>query len=238
MNIDRSIVSKAGSAASGELDAVQTSLDAGAKDRSPERTCIVTRVSSRRNDLLRFVVSPEGNVVPDLKASLPGRGAWTVPKASAVKEAVERNLFARAFRRDVRAGQLQERTRELLVEDALARLGLARKAGALVAGFVKCETKVRAAEVRALVHATDGSLDGVRKLAQAVRATDALMQEAGLKPPHVEVFRMFDSAMLGDRLGMETVVHAALLDHGAGRQAAAALRRLREYREDAQDPAR
>ena len=52
-----------------------------------ERTCIVTRKCGPPEDLIRFVAGPDGTVVPDLKAALPGRGAWVSARASLVERA-------------------------------------------------------------------------------------------------------------------------------------------------------
>ncbi|MEM6662503.1 MAG: DUF448 domain-containing protein, partial [Pseudomonadota bacterium] len=47
------------------------------KDRDgPERRCIATGETGATDRLIRFVLAPEGGLVPDLAARLPGRGAW------------------------------------------------------------------------------------------------------------------------------------------------------------------
>src|ERR1700710_3313662 len=68
-----------------------------------ERMCAVTRAVRPIDELIRFVVSPQGEVVADLKRKLPGRGLWVSASRQAVAEAVRRNQFSRGFRRDVRA---------------------------------------------------------------------------------------------------------------------------------------
>ncbi len=40
--------------------------------------CAVTRQVAPTDDLIRFVLSPTGEVVPDLKRKLPGRGLMGV----------------------------------------------------------------------------------------------------------------------------------------------------------------
>jgi len=93
--------------------------------------------------MIRFVVGPEGDVVPDLARRLPGRGLWVKAERSAVERAVAKNLFARAARASVKpAADLAERVEWLLLERALADLGRARRAGRAVAGFVKVEQMV------------------------------------------------------------------------------------------------
>src|ERR1700724_3788351 len=80
-------------------------LDNGPRtDRSATmRMCAVTRQVRPIDELIRFVVSPSGEVVPDLKRKLPGRGLWVSASRQAVTEAVRRNHFGKGFRRDVRA---------------------------------------------------------------------------------------------------------------------------------------
>ena len=68
-------------------------LDSGPGRRVPQRTCIVTRVVQPPEAMIRFVRGPDGSVVPDLRAKLPGRGAWISARRDAVATAVRKNLF-------------------------------------------------------------------------------------------------------------------------------------------------
>ena len=40
------------------------------------RKCIVSGNLLEKSDLIRLVVSPEKNLIPDIDQSLPGRGYW------------------------------------------------------------------------------------------------------------------------------------------------------------------
>jgi predicted RNA-binding protein YlxR (DUF448 family) len=73
------------------------------KDREdgPERRCIVTGEVQRRNGLIRFVVSPDGQIAPDILEKLPGRGIWVSADRDAIEKAVKKNLFARAAKAKV-----------------------------------------------------------------------------------------------------------------------------------------
>src|SRR5438445_7034317 len=109
----------------------------------PLRTCIVTGTEAAPEWMIRFVVGPEGEVVPDLARCLPGRGMWVRAERSAVERATAKNLFAKAARASVRApADLPERVERLLLERVLADLGRARRAGRAVAGFVKVEQMI------------------------------------------------------------------------------------------------
>src|ERR1700704_4248478 len=87
------------------LASADPDLDNGPRtDRSATvRVCAVSREVRPIDELIRFVVSPQGEVVADLKRKLPGRGLWVSASRQAVAEAVRRNQFSRGFRRDVRA---------------------------------------------------------------------------------------------------------------------------------------
>src|SRR6202012_1775542 len=66
------------------------------------RMCAVSREQRPVDELIRFVVGPTGEVVPDLKRKLPGRGLWISASRQAVAEAVRRNQFSKGFKRDLR----------------------------------------------------------------------------------------------------------------------------------------
>jgi len=56
--------------------------------------CIVTRTVKDEAELIRFVRSPDGVVVPDLARKLPGRGVWVSLERRLLDQAVARKLFA------------------------------------------------------------------------------------------------------------------------------------------------
>src|SRR5260370_8190175 len=108
----------------------------GSMGGSGERRCIVTGEVLPEARLLRFVLSPDGQVVPDVEAKLPGRGLWVSADRTIIAQAVAKRLFARAAKAPASADDgLPERAESRLVERILAHLGLARRAGELVLGF-------------------------------------------------------------------------------------------------------
>lgn len=192
-------------------DIQELQLDAGPKVRrgASERTCIVTRRAGTPEGLMRFVVGPDEAVVPDLKARLPGRGAWVTPTRAALDEAIRRNLFARAFKRPVAAMPgLADLVDHLLESQALDALSLANKAGTVVTGFAKVDAAIASGHLAGLVHASDAGDDGVRKMAQAVRRS---RDDGEDRLPRVA---LFTSTQLDLALGRMNVVHAALLAGG------------------------
>src|ERR1700682_6003969 len=129
------------------------------------RMCAVTREVRPIGELIRFVVSPQGEVMADLKRKLPGRGLWVSASRRTVAEAVRRHQFSKGFKRDVRvAPTLAADTEGLLVRSAIEALAMAAKAGQVVSGFSKVEGALEQRQVRALIHASDGAADGIRKL--------------------------------------------------------------------------
>ena len=167
----------------------------------PQRTCIATGETGAPERMIRFVVGPEGDVVPDLARRLPGRGLWVKAERSAVERAVAKNLFARAARASVKpAADLAERVEWLLLERALADLGRARRAGRAVAGFVKVEQMVGRRRAGLLVVADEADGDGLGKL----------------KATGLPIARLGDAAALGGIFGREQAVYVAVARDDAG----------------------
>jgi uncharacterized protein len=189
-------------------------LDNGPRtDRSATvRMCAVTRQVRPIDELIRFVVSPSGEVVADLKRKLPGRGLWISASRQAVAEAARRNQFSKGFRRDVKvAPTLPADTESLLVRGVIDALAMAAKAGQVISGFSKVEAALEQRQaqnpVKALIHAADGAADGIRKLDALVRQNTANNGESR----EIPVVTALTSEQLDLALGRSNVVHAALL---------------------------
>ena len=191
-------------------------LDNGPRtDRSATmRMCAVSREVRPVDELIRFVLSPQGEVVPDLKRKLPGRGLWIAASRARVAEAVRRNQFSRGFKADVRAARtLPADTENLLVRSAVEALAMAAKAGQVVSGFAKVEEALGGGQATALIHASDGAADGIRKLDAKVRQRGG---NHGESPPF-PIVTALTSAELDLALGRANVIHAALLAGPAGK---------------------
>jgi uncharacterized protein len=193
-------------------------LDNGPRtDRSATvRMCAVTRQVRPIDELIRFVVSPQGEVVPDLKRKLPGRGLWVSASRQAVAEAVRRNHFNKGFKRELRVTPaLAADTEALLVRGAVEALAMAAKAGQVVSGFGKVEDALeqRKAQgpVRALIHASDGAADGIRKLDAQLDAIVRQNAGNGEESSDFPVITALTSEQLDLALGRSNVIHAALL---------------------------
>jgi predicted RNA-binding protein YlxR (DUF448 family) len=193
-------------------------LDHGPQSRGAERFCIVSRAVRPVEEMIRFVIAPNGKAVADLKQNLPGRGVWVTATRSALAQAVKTNAFARGLRREVRLdADLVGRTEQLLESAALDALAIARKAGLVAMGFAKVETALKRESVIALLHATEAAPDGVKKLDSAVRHSQ-------------QVIRILTAQQLDLALGRPNVIHAALLAGRASETFMARLRRLERFR--------
>jgi hypothetical protein len=166
------------------------------------------------DELIRFVLSPTGEVIPDVRRRLPGRGLWVSLSRTMVGDAAKRGLFAKAFKRAVTLPpDLAALTDTLLARSALDALAMVAKAGEIACGFGKVEDTIAASNAVALIHASDGADDGIRKLdAKSAAAAGKNPQMADL--PRIQAF-LTDELDLA--LGRSNVVHAALLSGPATR---------------------
>ena len=190
-----------------------------------ERTCIVTGTKDVPEAMLRFALSPDGAVVPDIRRKVPGRGVWTQLSFDTVSRAAAKQAFSRAFRAEaVASASLAETVSGLLERDALQSLSIANKAGLVVAGAFKVDSAIEAGVVVALIQASDGAADGAAKRVHALRA------KLGLEANAIVRVDLFKSGELDLALGRANVIHAAL-KHGAASSAfLARADRLRRYR--------
>lgn len=193
----------------------------------PERTCIITRAKGAPDDMIRFVVGPQAEVVPDIRRKLPGRGVYVTASAKAVAEAVRKRAFSRGFKAQVTVSEtLEAQIAVLLEQDCLQALSLANKAGLVVCGFGKVETLLASGEPAGLIHACDGGEDGRRKLGQSLHRRFG--QEFAI--PQI---KLFTSAQLDLALGRTNVIHAALAMGPASEAFLKRCQRLERYRMDA-----
>jgi uncharacterized protein len=198
-------------------------LDRGPGRQQPCRLCAVTRVVRPAADLVRFVIGPGGEAVPDVKHKLPGRGIWVTATRAALEDAISRKVFARGFKREVRLpADLMLRTEMALERAALDALAIAGKAGAVLTGFVRTELALERGEVAALLHAAEAADDGKRKL-------DAAWRRRPSEGPPVTI-TFFTAAQLDLALHRPNVVHAALLAGPASETFLARCRRLERFR--------
>lgn len=201
----------------------------------PERRCILTSERAPRDGLIRLAISPPGpdglcQVLPDVLARAPGRGAWIGVDRAALEKAIAGNKLRGALARSFKDGalafpaDLPERIEAALTRALTDRLGLEMRAGGLLTGSDRIAESARMGRVAWLAHAADASEDGNRKLDQAWRVgNDA--EGSG----QCGVILPLDRAALSVALGRDNVVHLALTDPAAAERLSGLLSRLLHF---------
>ena len=191
-----------------------------ARREETTRMCALTRAEKPVAELIRFVLGPDGVLVPDTEAKAEGRGVWISLSRDAVAEAVKKKVFARSLKTEVRLpDDLPGLTQLRLEQRYLSALGMARKAGQLTFGATKVRSLIETGNLIALITATDAAQDGRSKMVGPLKALHYAAEEeeiAGFEVPH---FELLSSEQMGLALGLENVIHAALT-RGAAAQAA------------------
>jgi predicted RNA-binding protein YlxR (DUF448 family) len=203
-----------------------TGDDSGTRSRAATlRLCALTRTQRPVEDLVRFVLGPEGNIVPDLARRLPGRGVWVEARRSALAEAVRRKVFARSLQQAVAVpADLPEQVDRLMARRLAEAISLANKAGQLVTGFAKVEELVGQGRAAVLIQAADGAAGGAAKL---TRKFEALV---GPERAAEATVAELPGEQLDLAIGRSNVVHAAASGGGAAQRILEEARRLRRYR--------
>jgi predicted RNA-binding protein YlxR (DUF448 family) len=196
----------------------------------PIRRCILTGLHDDRDILIRLALSPDGDVLPDVLARAPGRGAWIGVTRAELDQAIAKGklkgALARAFKGTPLAipADLGERI-ELALRRALAdRLGIELRSGMIVLGTEKIAAAARAGVVTFLGHASDAGGDGAGKLAQAWRVGEQA-EGSGRKGTILPL----DRAALSVALGRDNVVHLALTDAAAAKRVSGLIGRLMHF---------
>lgn len=170
--------------------------------------------------MVRFVLSPDHEIVPDLKGKLPGRGYWVTADRDILAQAIETKAFSRAAKQQVRVGEdLIGLVETLLSKQVLNLLGLARRSGQIDQGFAKVDGVLRENQAVALIEANDGAADGRNRLLRLVERNNGVL-----------VIGCFTIQELSLALGRENVVHAALKDGGFSARILEECNRLRGFR--------
>lgn len=203
---------------------------AAAPKSETERRCVLTGERVERSSLVRLALGPDGEVLPDVRAKAPGRGAWIGVDRKGLEQAMAggklRGALGRAFRtRELSIpADLPERIEQQLERAALDRLGLEARAGTIVTGSERIEAALRSGKAELLLHACDAGADGNRKLDQALRVGQEA-EGTAMKGLVTAASR----TILSLALGRENVVHVAVTDRGAARRVGEALARWHSF---------
>lgn len=180
----------------------QAEVESGARGKTLRvRRDIVSGQAMKEAELIRFVLAPNGTIVPDLAAKLPGRGIWVAANREAVNIACSKGLFSRGAKAKAAAGtDLANQIERLLRAKLLELLGLALRSGQLESGFDKVRGMINAEPPAWRIAASGAARDGRNKIRMASKA-------AWNATP---IIGCFNAADLGAALGRDDVTHAAL----------------------------
>jgi predicted RNA-binding protein YlxR (DUF448 family) len=182
----------------------------------PERKCLATGEVQPKQGLIRFVLGPDAQVVPDINGKLPGRGVYVTAERDALEAAVKKKVFARGFKTQVTVpdGMVDEIERQVCLR-LVNLISLARKSGDAVAGYEKVKDWLFKEQARVLIQASDGSGRGKSKLST---------------PYGGRYIGCLSADELGMAFGRETVIHAALASGGLSKRDVEEAQRLQGVR--------
>ncbi|WP_298308498.1 DUF448 domain-containing protein [uncultured Erythrobacter sp.] len=202
--------------------------DSGSERPCATRKCVLCGESFPREELIRLAISPDGEVLPDPQGKAPGRGAWIAPDRAALETAMADGHLKKALLRAFKGGpakengerarlsysdQLAQQIEDALTRTLLDRLGLERRGGNIVMGSAKLAEHARSGRIALLLHASDSSEDGRKKLDQAWRVgTD--QEGSGVRGTVLPL----DREALSVALGRENVVHLGVSARAGGSQ--------------------
>ncbi|MFT4089663.1 MAG: RNA-binding protein [Asticcacaulis sp.] len=184
------------------------------------RRDIASHAAFDRDGLIRFVIGPDGFVVPDLAEKLPGRGLWVKSDRESLELAIKKNLFSRAAKKQAKSPEgLVDQVHNLLRRRILEQLGLARREGQLTTGFEKVAAMLKSPvppKAAWLIEAVDGASDGRQKLLSVIFP----------HRPDVNICGIFNNDELSLALGLENVIHATLIEGRRSLRVGRELRRI------------
>ena len=183
------------------------------RNNDPERKCIAYGSSHPKEELIRFALSPDGVVTPDLAGKLPGRGIWVTADRFALEKAIDKNLFSRGAKAKAKIPDgLLDLVERLLAKRVIEMISLARRGGDVVSGFEVVKGALISERARILIQASDGSERQLGKLRS---------------PEGKNVyFNCLTQAELGLAFGRDYAIHAALTGGGMTKKVRAEASRL------------
>ena len=192
-----------------------------------ERRCIASGETRDPQHMVRFVLSPDGVVTPDVAGKLPGRGVWVSADRKSLEKVIALKSFARGFKGKAKTeGDLTELTERLLARRVLGLITMARKSSVIAMGFDQVQSMAREAAIAFRIEAKDGSKDGrskIRTLSKAINREQDL--------PDPVVIGCFTAEDIGKALGRESIVHAAVKPCRLAKSLAIEVNKLAGFRE-------
>ena len=162
------------------------------------RKCIVTGEIKEKSQLLRFVITPDKQIVPDFYKKLPGKGVYVSSSYSVLAQAITKNVFSKVLKKNIKvSADLLQIVENILHKNALNAISLAKKAGNTVIGMDKVLEALKAGKVQFILEATDAGGDGQKKLSHYTE--------------NMQVYRLFSVEELDKALDKGNTVYLAFL---------------------------
>ncbi len=169
--------------------------------RAPERQCIVTRQSFPKDQLIRFVIGPDNQVVPDINGKLPGRGLWLKADRQVLSRAIQNYSFKKAAKQNVVVpDHLPAQVERAFRDQCLNLISLANRAGEVAAGFEKVLQILRSGKAGVYVSASAADSDSRKKI-------ESLLKSA-------PVVTLFSEEELGRCVGRDSATHLVIRPGG------------------------
>jgi len=176
------------------------------------RRCIATKQSYECDELIRFVLSPDNIVTPDLDENLPGRGAWVKADKGALQATIKNNLFAKSFKSQaIIPDDMLERLGNMLSKRCLNVLNLARRSGDCVVGFDKAFIAVKKLPIALYITGSEAGSDSRRKIENSL-------------PDNAEIISLWDADTLSKNFGTDNTNHIVIKRSGIAKKF------IKEYR--------
>ena len=192
-----------------------------------ERRCLASGETRDPLDMVRFVLSPDGVVTPDIARKLPGRGVWVSADRKSLEKTIALKSFSRGFKTKAQIdGNLVTLTESLLARRVLGLITMARKAGVMAMGFDQVQSMAREAAIAFRIEAKDGSKDGRSKIRTLSKAMN---REQDLADPIV--IGCFTAQDIGKALARDSIVHAAIKPSKLAKTLAIEAKRLSGFRD-------
>lgn len=170
------------------------------------RLCLATSLAKDKSELIRFALSPDKIVTPDINNKLPGRGVWVSAQRLALETVLAKNSFARGFKgKAIIPDDFVKMVEFLLCRRVLGLLTMSRKSGYIFIGFDQVKAAAQAGSLAWRIEARDGSMDGrskIRTLSKAVAKE--------LELPLPKVLGCFSEDELAKALSRDSVIHIGL----------------------------
>lgn len=161
--------------------------------REPERTCVGCRAVHSRGSLVRYVLSPQRELLIDYRQKLPGRGVYTCCEADCIVKALERRQLQRGLKADplqITPEQLVSQLQRSLLQRIENLLGMARKSGQAVSGSQAVLSGIKKNESFAFILISEDVSTGIAE--KVLSASESR---------RIEIFQMLTKGRIGEVLG-------------------------------------